>query len=120
MNSNCYAQLYKDHDEFNIDSIKYNNNGVKIIASPESMNYIIETDNWYIYWYVSPDNELQIFNRYADKFKCILTFKKNFDMSYFAVIDNNLNSFNKINIIYSSADLIDKQIKKLLNLKVFI
>jgi|SRR6185436_16866529 len=129
MNNSCAIQISDDQTYEFIDSIKYNNNGVKIIASPESMNYIIETDNWYIYWYVSPDDELQIFNRHADRFKCILSFKKKFDMSYFAVLDSSYfnalpspitNVFKKQNIIYSSSELVDKQVRKLLNLKIFI
>lgn len=97
--------------------IKYDDNGVKIVASPLDFCYDIFTNKYTIVWYVSPTDELNIFHKdESGKF----WYKKQFDMSYLAKVEDNSVNPGKLSIIYSSAEFVNHQIDRILNLKVFL
>ena len=105
-------------DEYHAGRVVYSANGVEFTACPADMNYVIITDKYHIYWWVGSDT-ISIYHRDRDS-KCLLQFHKPFDLSFLATPEDPSKLPGEIKIIYSSAEMVNKQIERYLNLKAFM
>ena len=103
--------------------IVYNDNGVEFTSAPAYMNYVIITSIYQIYWYVPKGLSIydKRINIRAGSPKCVLELNdKQFDMSYFATLKDPTLRPGELEFIWSSADYVNNQVDRLLNLKVFL
>lgn len=111
-------QIYRDVEDAKFYSNTfYTDNGVEITACCADLNYVIETDKYHVYWYVTPTNTMIILDQTKPRAKLLFEFKKEFDMSFFATLKESGEPWE---IEYSSAELVNKRIEQILNLKVFL
>jgi hypothetical protein len=101
------------------EDIIYDANGAKIFLSRAHLNYIFETDKYRIYLNLS-SNYLDIYKRLGP-----LNDIKNISGPILIIRDNNISFFERTTKsvdkkIYSSDDLIDGEVERLLKLKVFL
>ncbi len=97
-----WAEEADAYAKFEQDTI-YHDNGVEIMACAAYQNYIIETSQYFMYWYPG-GGHIMVFRANAMWFET----RKDFDMSYFATLKGE-----NWDIEWSSAEHVNSQIEKL-------
>jgi hypothetical protein len=98
-------------NDYDSGRVVYHDNGVEFTACPVDTNYVIITDKYWIYWYLGSGTVVFYPRTGAEP---LLEFKKEFDLGFFATMHHNGS------IAYSSADRVNRQVERYLNMKAFL